>query len=131
MLLAMEGFNGRVIFVGGEFERNQQYTSGPLSERTLELMKANKAFIAAGGISVGNGITDYDITGSSISRKMMERAEEVIILADHTKFGKTTFAHMCSLTDVAMIITDNHCHEDWKKILAEKNIELIISNEKI
>jgi DeoR/GlpR family transcriptional regulator of sugar metabolism len=130
MLLAMEGFNGRVIFVGGEFERNQQYTSGPLSERTLELMKANKAFIAAGGISVGNGITDYDITGSSISRKMMERAEEVIILADHTKFGKTTFAHMCSLTDVSMIITDNHCYEDWKKILAEKNIELIIANEK-
>jgi DeoR/GlpR family transcriptional regulator of sugar metabolism len=128
LLLAMEVFKGRVIFIGGEFERNQKYTSGPLSERTLRYLKANKAFIPAGGISTANGITDYDLSGSSISRKMMERAEDVIILADHTKFGKTTFAYMTSLTDASMIITDKSCSDEWKNILAERQIELLIAD---
>ncbi|MFJ5714709.1 DeoR/GlpR family DNA-binding transcription regulator [Neobacillus sp. NPDC093127] len=129
MLGAMDAFKGRIVFIGGEIERNQKYMSGPLSERMLELLQANKAFICAGGISTVNGITDYDISGSSISRKMMERAEEVIILADHTKFGKTTFANMCSLTDTTKIITDDSCPNEWKKIIAENGIELLIANE--
>ncbi|MFZ7946714.1 DeoR/GlpR family DNA-binding transcription regulator [Neobacillus sp. 19] len=129
MLGAMDVFKGRVIFIGGEIERNQKYTSGPLSERMLELLQANKAFICAGGISTVNGITDYDISGSSISRKMMERAEEVIILADHTKFGKTTFANMCALTDASKIITDSSCSIEWRKLVSERGIELIVADE--
>jgi len=129
MLGAMDVFKGHIIFIGGEIERNQKYTSGPLSERMLEMLRANKAFICAGGISTVNGITDYDISGSSISRKMMERAEEVIVLADHTKFGKTTFAYMCSLTDAAKVITDQSCTKEWRNILAEKGIDLLIAEE--
>lgn len=130
LLQAIELFKGRVIFIGGEFERNQQYTSGPLAEIMVESLKAIKVFISAGGISIENGITDYDINGSSISRKMIERAEEVIILADHTKFGKTTFAYMCALTEASMIITDQDCPKEWKRILAEKEIELLIANDR-
>ncbi|PLT32687.1 DeoR/GlpR family DNA-binding transcription regulator [Bacillus sp. V5-8f] len=128
MLLAMEFFKGRIIFIGGEFEKNQKYTSGPLTERMLEMMKADKAFISAGGISTINGITDYDLSGSSVSRKIIERADQVIILGDHSKFGQTTFAHMCSLTEVSMIITDKNCPNEWKHILAKMEIELLIAD---
>ncbi|MCH6264708.1 DeoR/GlpR family DNA-binding transcription regulator [Neobacillus citreus] len=129
MLAAMDSFKGRVIFIGGEIERNQKYMSGPLSERMLEMLRADKAFVCAGGISIANGITDYDISGSSISRKMMERAEEVIVLADQSKFGKTTFAYMCSITDASKIITDQSCPEEWKKIVAARGVELIVADE--
>ncbi|WP_423802496.1 DeoR/GlpR family DNA-binding transcription regulator [Neobacillus sp. SAB-20_R2A] len=129
MLAAMDSFKGRVIFIGGEIERNQKYMSGPLSERMLEMLRADKAFVCAGGVSIANGITDYDISGSSISRKMMERAEEVIVLADHSKFGKTTFAYMCSITDASRIITDQSCPDEWKKIVAARGVELIVADE--
>ncbi|MBS4210949.1 MULTISPECIES: DeoR/GlpR family DNA-binding transcription regulator [Neobacillus] len=129
MLGAMDSFKGRVIFIGGEIERNQKYMSGPLSERMLEMLRADKTFVCAGGISTANGITDYDISGSSISRKMMERAEEVIVLADHSKFGKTTFAYMCSITDASKIITDQSCPDEWKKIISAHGVELIVADE--
>ncbi|MEH7380224.1 DeoR/GlpR family DNA-binding transcription regulator [Bacillus sp. JJ1533] len=129
MLLAMEVFKGQVIFTGGEFEKNQKYTSGPLTNVMLDMLKANKAFISAGGISINSGITDYDISGSGISRKMIERAEDVIILADYSKFGNTTFAHMCSLEHASMVITDQKCPQEWRKLLSEKHIELVIATE--
>lgn len=129
LLLAMEVFTGRIIFIGGEFERNQKYTSGPLADGMIRYLKANKAFIAAGGISSNNGITDYDIEASDISRKMMERADETVILADHSKFGKTAFAYICGLSDVTILVTDSECPMEWKRLLAVNNINLLIAEE--
>ncbi|MBO8173433.1 MAG: DeoR/GlpR transcriptional regulator [Bacillaceae bacterium] len=127
LMQAMEMFQGRVIFTGGELEREQKLMVGPLAERTIEQLKANKAFISAGGISTSNGITDYDLNGASVSRKMMEQADEVIVLADHTKFGKTTFASLCKIEDASRIITDKKCSREWSAYLAERDVELLIA----
>lgn len=127
LLLALDHFPGKIIFIGGEIDNNQKYTSGPLSENMIRQLKANKAFIAAGGISDVNGVTDYDINGSSISRKMMERSDEVIILADHSKFGETAFSYMCELTDATKLITDKHCPKEWRNIVLKKGIQLYIA----
>ncbi|MFD2132822.1 DeoR/GlpR family DNA-binding transcription regulator [Pseudogracilibacillus auburnensis] len=127
LLLAMEMFHGQIIFLGGEVERHQKFTSGSLSEMSLGQLKVNKAFIAAGGVSIKDGITDYDLHGSSMSRKMIKRVNEAIILADHTKFGKTTFAHICALTDISVIVTSEKCSEEWKSTLIEKEIELLVA----
>ncbi|BAQ10230.1 transcriptional regulator, deor family protein [Bacillus sp. OxB-1] len=128
LLSTMEYFEGKVIFIGGEYEANQKFTSGPLSASVLGQLKANKSFVAAGGLSINDGMSDYDLQGAGSSRQMMSRADEAIILADHTKFGKTTFAHICSLTDISMIITDEHCSEEWQNVLRDNEIELIIAN---
>ena len=127
LLLAMEVFKGKIIFIGGELEPQQKLMFGPLSERMLEQIKVNKAFIAAAGISFADGITDYDLHSASISRKMMERAEEAIVLADHTRFGKTAFAHICRLTDPSMLITDQGCSEEWRKVLNDLAVETILA----
>jgi DeoR/GlpR family transcriptional regulator of sugar metabolism len=129
MLLAMELFHGRIIFIGGEVNVSQKSANGPLAELMLQHLKVNKAFISAGGVSGIDGITDYDLNEANISRKMMDRADDVIILADHTKMGKTTFAHICGLNEVSVMISDNNCPEEWKQTLAHKEIELLIAEE--
>jgi len=129
LLLAMEGFHGKTIFIGGEYEAEQKFTSGPLAEMMLNELKADKAFVAAGGVSINDGISDYDLHGASNSKKMIQRAEDVIVLADSSKFGRTTFAKICSLSDVSMIITDRHCPEQWKKKLSDHKVELLIADD--
>ncbi|AJY74760.1 DeoR/GlpR family DNA-binding transcription regulator [Paenibacillus beijingensis] len=129
MLLAMELFQGKIIFIGGEVNVAQKSANGPLAEWMLEKLKVNKTFISAGGVSAVDGITDYDLQESNISKKMMERADDVIVLADHSKMGKTTFAHICALKDVSVLISDHRCPEEWKRTLTDKNIELLIAEE--
>ena len=129
LLLAMEMFPGRIIFVGGEVNRHQRSVSGPLSELVLNRIRVNKAFISAGGVSLVDGITDYEISEANISRIMIERADEAIILADHSKLGKTTFANICSLDDVFTVITDHRCPPEWIRYLAERDVELIVADE--
>ncbi|CAM4104768.1 DeoR/GlpR family DNA-binding transcription regulator [Paenibacillus alkaliterrae] len=127
LLLAMEVFKGRIIFAGGEVNSIQQSTTGTLAESMLQQFKVHKVFISVGGISLVEGITDYDLNEAGMSRKMMERAEEAIVLADHSKFGKTTFARISSLQDVSMIISDRGCPAEWVEHLKEREIELLIA----
>jgi DeoR/GlpR family transcriptional regulator of sugar metabolism len=129
MLLAMEIFPGRIIFIGGEVNKHQKTTSGPLAELMLNQLRVNKAFISAGGISLLDGITDYELSEANVSRKMMERADETIILADSSKFGKPTFANVCSLDDVYEIITDRNCSEEWKQYMKDRDIGILIADE--
>ncbi|NEN82318.1 DeoR/GlpR family DNA-binding transcription regulator [Paenibacillus elgii] len=129
LLLAMELFKGRIIFAGGAVNVNQQSVGGTLTEAMLQQFKVHKAFISVGGISLVEGITDYDLNEASVSRKMIERAEESIVLADHSKFGKTTFANIAALQDISMIITDRECPADWIHQLREKGIEIFMAED--
>jgi len=129
LLLALEIFPGRIIFVGGEMNRRQKSSEGPLAALTLNQLRVNKAFISVGGISLADGVTDFELSEASISRKMMERADETIILADSSKFGKTTFANVCSLDEVYTIVTDHYCDEEWRRHLANQDIVLLVAEE--
>lgn len=129
MRLAMEQFPGRIIFIGGELNVKQQSVNGPLAEWMLNQLKADKAFFAAGGISMTDGISDYTLSDANLSRKMMDRAGETIVLADHTKFGKTTFARICPLKNIDILISDRGCPEEWIQMLASKETTLLIAEE--
>ncbi|MGV2644338.1 DeoR/GlpR transcriptional regulator, partial [Clostridium perfringens] len=110
--LAMEIFQGKIIYIGGDMDRTKQAATGPLTEMLLDQFKVNIAFISAGGISLTDGSTDYDLDEAYISRKMLERSEEGIVLADHTKLGVTTFSKLAKLEDISMVITDPGCSQE-------------------
>lgn len=127
--LAIETFKGKLIFIGGEVDSKQQSTHGPLAEIALKQIKANKAFISAGGISVEGGITDYDLNEAFMSRLLLERSEELIVLADHSKFGNTTFAQICELKRATAVVSDWTCPLEWKEALEKQNIHLMLGKK--
>lgn len=67
--LATECFQGKILFAGGEYEHRQKFMGGPLADLFFNQLKANKAFVVAGGISLSDGITDYDITGANVFQR--------------------------------------------------------------
>ncbi len=126
LMMCLDHFDGRVIFTGGELGKDQKLTAGPIAEKMLGDLKADKAFIAAGGISAVSGVTDYDIYSANLSRIMMERADEVVILADHTKFDKTTFAHVSSLSEASIVVTDKKLSDYWCEKLNSLEIKMVV-----
>ncbi|WP_315605196.1 DeoR/GlpR family DNA-binding transcription regulator [Paenibacillus aurantius] len=125
--LAMEILRGRVIFAGGEIDPECQAAVGSLTEQMLDGFKVNKAFLAAGGISVTDGVTDYHLGEVNIKRKMMQRAEETILVADHSKFGRSTFARIARLEEFSMLVTDSDCPKEWVEKLEALGVERMIS----
>lgn len=129
MIHTLEIFHGHVIFIGGEVNREQQLVQGPLAEWTTKQIRANKAIISAGGVSLTDGITDFDLNQAHISRILIERSEMTIILADHSKMGQTTFAHICALQDVSIIVSDWRCSREWRSKLHTEGVELLLAEQ--
>ncbi|UKS25269.1 DeoR/GlpR family DNA-binding transcription regulator [Paenibacillus sp. HWE-109] len=126
--LAMETFRGRIIFVGGEINMEFQAAAGSLTDQMLDQFKVNKAFISVGGISLTDGITDFHLAEAIVSRKMIQRAEESILVTDHTKFGMSTFARVSKLEEISMVITDSGCSKEWIDAIETLGIEVLISD---
>ena len=67
---------------------------------------ADVAFMGTNGISVERGLTTPDIAEATIKRALIEASRRVVVLADHTKFGREDFARVAPLSVVDTIITD-------------------------
>lgn len=79
----------------------------------------DKAFIGTNGIHLLNGFSTPDPEEAFIKKVAIERANEPIVLADHTKFGDVSFAKVASLHE-AMIITSNQLESNVQKQYEEK-----------
>ena len=73
---------------------------GPLAIATMQGIRVRKAILGAGGI-VAEGIYNSNLLLVETERQMMACGQEVVIVADHTKFGRLALARLCGLDEVA------------------------------
>ncbi|CQR56022.1 DeoR/GlpR family DNA-binding transcription regulator [Paenibacillus riograndensis] len=125
--LSLEQFTGKVILLGGEISVQQQSVSGILAHELLKQFTLDKAFLSVGGISPAQGITDYDMNESLVSRLAAGQASEVILLADHSKIGSTAFCQIAPLHTADVIISDQELPGGWKEELERIGVAWIRS----
>lgn len=118
-------FSGKIVFLGGEIDSTQMLSCGPLTEKILDKFYVDKTFVAVGGMTTEHGLTGYDINQSNLSKKLMENAKEVIIVADHTKVGVRNFYKIADMDRADIIICDKNAPKSWSNELRNKYIEWI------
>lgn len=123
-LSSMQHIN--IMITGGMLRTNTMALVGPVAEESLDRVRVDKAFIAANGIDPTIGLTTPNMIEASIKQKMMDVAEQVYILTDHSKIGKVSFAKFGNLSDVDAYITGDKITEKQKRELENKNVRLLI-----
>lgn len=119
----------RVICVGGELEKKRQTFSGCSALETLNSFYADKAFVSCTGVSMEGGLTDSSEMQGRIRRIMLKHAQKRILIADHTKFGKTTLSSIAPLSDINCIICDRGLSKNWMDLFKKQNITFIDSSQ--
>lgn len=109
-----------VIIPGGNLKKRTLALVGPVAEDYLEGLNAEKAFIGANGIDLDAGVTTPDLVEANVKKRMAEKAKEVIILADHSKFNTVTLVEVLDLEQVDKIITDDDLDETVKKEFSQQ-----------
>lgn len=118
----MDGIN--VISTGGMLRKNTMALVGPTAEESLDKIHVDKAFIATNGLDLKYGLSTPSLTEASIKEKMMAIADQVFILADHSKIGMVSFAHFGNLPDVDAVVTGNTLTEAQKAEFGRLHIKL-------
>lgn len=114
-----------VILCGGILKREELSLVGDLTIHDLEKFRIDIAFIGASGISLKEGITDYDMEQLTIQKKLIEISQQVIIVADSSKFDGVSLAKMCDLDKIDMIITDSNLKAKILEKYKNNGIEVI------
>lgn len=119
----------RVICIGGELDKKRQTFSGCSTLETLNAFYADKAFVSCTGVSFEGGLTDSSEMQGQIRRIMLRHAQKRILIADHTKFGKTTLSSIAPLNDINCIICDKALSKNWMDLFQKYNIDFIDSSQ--
>ena len=71
---------------------------GPLTVRMMEDVHVQQTILSVGGIT-GKGLFNSNLLLVETERQMMRCADEVVVVADHTKIGRQALAFLCELGD--------------------------------
>ncbi|HHW30995.1 MAG TPA: DeoR/GlpR transcriptional regulator [Clostridiaceae bacterium] len=114
------------ILLGGNFNTRDQFTYGDDAINQLKKYKANKLVLSVDGINSEDGISTYHHLEAEINRQMLARVNKTIVVADYTKIGRTSFAHIVPIENVDMIVTNKKANSDEINLIREKGVEVIL-----
>lgn len=121
--------SARIICTGGEMDKQRQTFTGCATLEMLESYYADIAFVSCTGVNFTSGLTDSSETQARIRNMMLKHAQKKILIADYTKFGKTTLSQIAPLSDINCVICDSKLSEDWRKYFEEQHIQFIDASE--
>jgi DeoR/GlpR family transcriptional regulator of sugar metabolism len=123
--------NVHVIFCGGDVavEHDKLFTVGQYVLQTLKEMYINKCFFTVNGITLEQGYSIDNHYLTEIFRYLMENSDEVIVVADHSKFGKRAFRLLCPFDAIRTVVTDTEPHSSFVEHCQIHGIRLIVPDE--
>lgn len=120
----------RIQLLGGLLDNNQRMIYGSRAIEMLGDYHFDKAFIGTCGLSMNGLTTDFEEETYFI-RQVIRSADQVIVLADHSKFGKTMFHRVAGLEDIDFIVTDREPDAEWQRYVNEIGVEIIIADREV
>lgn len=115
-----------ILSTGGTLRTNTMALAGPMAEKSLEKIRVDKAFIGTNGLDLSAGLTTPNILEASIKQKMISVADQVFILADHSKAGCVSFAKFGELADADAYISGDAIPKEIRFELERNNIKLYL-----
>ena len=118
-----------VLLTGGNlFKNNAPFLYGDLFFNSLSNILFDKSFVGVSGIDKDFGFSVSNAVECSIFSKIKQISKETIVIADSSKFGKTSFMGIGSLNNADTIITDSNIPEDYRSYFNANNLKLLTSS---
>ena len=118
-------FNIQLVCTGGTYHGGIEGFSGLETVRYLQQHCVDKAFLSCRAIDPLRGVNDAYETIANVRQTVVENADSVYLLADHTKFGKSGFITVCGIDRLDYVITDRPLDREWRKLFAENKVEVL------
>ena len=115
-----------LVMIGGYVYPRTGVALGPLAIESMKKIRVRKSVLGAGGV-VADGIYNSNLLLVETERQMMSCGQEVIIVADHTKFGRLTLARLCGLDEVSRVVSDAGLSDEYRDVLDAAGVRLLLA----
>ena len=120
--------NIRLICIGGQLSHKSKSFIGRSTHKVLNYYFVDKSFMSCRSLSLEHGITDSNEETAIIRQCLLDRSNKIYIVADYSKFDRTSFVNICDFSAINGIITDYNMSDEWIAFLKDHNVELHLCN---
>lgn len=117
-----------LVMLGGYVYPRTGVALGPLTIRMLADIHVHQLIMGVGGIT-SEGLFNSNLLLVETERAMMRSADEVVVLADHTKLGQKALAFLCELSAIDTLIVDKGINPDQRTLARGADVKLIVAGE--
>ncbi len=105
-VLYAEGRDDQTVILTGGVRTPSGVLVGPVAVETARHLHVDLTFIGTAGMDEKVGFTSSDLQESELARVMLEAGGRLVVLADHTKWGRVGLTSVARLDDADVLITD-------------------------
>jgi DeoR/GlpR family transcriptional regulator of sugar metabolism len=113
---------GRVILLGGEYQKSSQVVVGPITRKNSEFFMADKFFIGTDGFTQKYGFTGKDHYRAQAVRDMAEQVKQIIVLTESEKFFRQGVEGLVRTEDTRAVFTDDKIPGHIDAFLTERKV---------
>ena len=114
-----------LVVIGGMFRQDELSMVGHPAEAMLSEFRSDRTFIGMRAIDPHWGFTNDYMPEILTDRKILNIASQVVVVADHTKFGRICSIFVAPVTAAHAIITDMGIEPDMVNDLRALDIHVI------
>ena len=117
----------RVLVPAGQVFREQNIILSAAGDDGMPRFHAPKLFMGAASVGAA-GLMQADIILVGAERGLMDRADEIIVLVDSSKFDGPSGHVVCPLQDIDTVVTDSGVSAEHTRMLERAGVRLVIAS---
>jgi DeoR/GlpR family transcriptional regulator of sugar metabolism len=115
-----------LVLVGGYVYPRTGVSLGPHANQMLSALSVRRTMLSVAGIN-DRGFYNSNVLLVETEQAMLKAADEVIVVADSTKFGHQSLAYLCPWDTVDYLVVDSGLAAQWRRKAAAANVKLIVA----
>lgn len=115
-----------LTLTGGYLDPRIRVMLGPFCEQMLGAIRADVLIMGIGSISEA-GLSNNNTLVVGTENKMIEVADKLIIVADHTKFGRGGMFHVAPLSAADVVVSDTELPQGQRDLLRAHGVEVVLA----
>jgi len=116
-----------IIILGGIYQHDSETLVGKITKTCIDQLNIDKAFIGIDGYTAASGFTLRDLFRAEISSYIIQKAKDVYVVSDSSKFGRTELTNVCYINNIQHIATNSDLSAQFQDEFMKAGIDLILA----
>ncbi len=118
--------SSELVLIGGNICPRTGVSQGPYAHELLARLRVRKTILSVAAINA-EGFFNNSLLLVETEQAMMRAADEVILVADSSKFGHQSLTHLCALGEVDYVVTDSGISAEWQQKIEAAGVRLLVA----
>ena len=117
----------RLMVTGGTVTPGDLSLVGDLAEDAFSRLRFDTFVMGVAGVDAEVGCTEFSTDDARVKRAALATVRRCIVVADSSKLGVVTFARICPLDSVNVVVTDSRAQPEQLAALEAAHVEVVVA----